>query len=709
MNIKYSFGVLMLAAAGLTVATSFTSCSEDDYSISETQVVKSITTGEASVTAISAVTTGNVQDLTSLSSSSYQVGTVFSTSADPTVGGSKQTGTIDSEGNVVATLSGLVEGTTYYYATYVTLQGRVTKYGEVKSFVATDADVATAEATEISACKALLNGQVDGADDDMSATTIGFKLSNESSLANSIDIPVDEAAATFSKVVSGLIPGTTYYFAAYSKVGDNYLLGTTQSFTTAEQTMEYVDLGLSVLWAKCNIGAEVESEIGALAGFGDQSFFNMSADVNEYTPWDISGTDDDFVANLNIDGDALMKSSSPTAEQMAELIEKTTQTAETVNGVNGIRFTAKNGNSIFLPFTGYRNGVESVNNGEGYYWSGNVSPINGIYGQSLKLSADGAANSVSMLSLGLGVRTVRKYSKLTVDNSKLVVGDLESNGRIRIELYNDFGPSKNDPSIDPSSIKFNKNMVVTFRISGIDGNMKQGTPETHAAGLEYEEANRGPAQYWSKFEMTKYDALIKGDGVYAVWMETEQPATGAVVFTIDIKDLANDAVDPSQIKAEIVSIALDADVEQIINPAPVSFQNKDGNTVDGRIEIYNEYGNGGSVAKGWYNNSLKFIGLCFVEFSISGIDGNLKPNASANYKTELSFADADWDPQFWGGTSYGAANVTGDGTYQVYGILPSQCEGAVVWTIELYDLWKDLVDTDKVKVSINKVITPGKL
>ena len=82
--------------------------------------------------------------------------------------------------------------------------------------------------------------------------------------------------------------------------------------------------------------------------------------------------------------------------------------------------------------------------------------------------------------------------------------------------------------------------------------------------------------------------------------------------------------------------------------------------------------------------------------------------ASAGYNTELSYAEADWGTSYWGGAGYGNATVTGDGTYQVYAYLNGDCAGAVVWTIELYNLWKDLIDPSKVNVSINKIITPGK-
>ena len=693
---------MMLLAAVFTAACS----SDDDYAASSSAVVTSITTGEASVSAISATAYGTVQDLSSLNASTYQVGTVFSTTADPTNGGTRQLGTIDEQGNVTSVINGLKEGTTYYYATFVTLQGKVTKYGDVKSFIATDADVATADATGISACKATLNVQASGISDILGSTSVGFKYATtEEGVANGSDLSLEESAATFSAVAQGLLPETTYYYAAYSQVGDGFILGNIQHFTTASQEMEYVDLGLSVLWAKCNIGAEEETEAGLTVGFGDQSFSNRSTSVNDYTPWSITATDEDFIYNLHIDGGSPMKSYIPSAAQVEELIAKTTQTAEEVNGVKGIRFTASNGNSIFLPLTSYRNGSEVTADGNGYYWTSTVSDVNEAYGKSLKLSGS-ASVELSSLAYGLSLRSVRPYAVITPEPGKLLVGDLENNGRIRLEIYNEYGATSGNSGISPSSIKFNNNMVVTFTITGINDNMKEGAATYHVAGLEYSDPTWGVG-YWSGLEMGKYEAAITGDGTYSVWMETETAANGAIVFCIDIKDLAADAIDVSKIKAEIVSIKLDADVSQAVDARPVGFQNKDGKGKDGRIEIYNEYGNGGAAAPGCYNE-MSFSGLCLVDFTIKGIDNNLVSGAAGNYQAELSYADASWDPSYWGGAPYGSANVTGDGRYQVYAYLPGLCEGAVVWTIELYGLWKDLVDPSKVEVTVNSITIPGK-
>lgn len=120
---------------------------------------------------------------------------------------------------------------------------------------------------------------------------------------------------------------------------------------------------------------------------------------------------------------------------MPRLIKGTKQTWTTVDGVSGIRFTANNGNSIFLPAAGYRNGttVEGANV-KGLYWAGTVNTISSDYGKTLSFGSDGSAvTGMSQRQLGLCVRSVRKAPIINPDNSKLVVGDIEDNGRLRIE------------------------------------------------------------------------------------------------------------------------------------------------------------------------------------------------------------------------------------------------------------------------------------
>ena len=101
-----------------------------------------------------------------------------------------------------------------------------------------------------------------------------------------------------------------------------------------------------------------------------------------------------------------------------------------------------------------------------------------------------------------------------------------------------------------------------------------------------------------------------------------------------------------------------------------------------------------------------------VTYTITGIDGNLIEGASKHYPTELSYATPAWWPSWWGTENHdglGSSVVTGDGTYTVFAPLDGNaCTGAVVWTIEIYDLWKELVDPSSVKVNIDSIVIPGK-
>ena len=709
MKMKYLAGVMLLVA-GLF---SLSSCSDDDdYSAATGNVISTIETGDASVTAISAVVTGKVLDLTKQDASSYTVGVVYGTNPDPTTAGSKQAGTIDAEGNVTTNLSGLTKGNTYYYATYVQLQGVVTKYGDIKSFVATDAQIATAEATDVTCTKATLGATANGLNgilvEGETTMNYGFKIStSEADVQKGIDYPVSATTNAISQRVEGLLPATTYYYTSYFELGDGYVYGETKSFTTPAQSMEYVDLGLSILWAKCNLGAEAEQETGALLGYGDLTGVNHSSYLIDYnTVEDIAGTAKDVLTKTNIDEGAIMKSATPTADQISELIAKTTQTEEEIEGVKGIKFTAANGNSIFMPYTGYRDGATTVGVGaQGLYWSGNNYSVANDYSHTLKLANGVATSGLSTRNLGLAIRPVRSAPELKVDNTKLVTGDIEGNGRLRLEIYNEYGSTKENCGINPTQIKFTKNMVVTFKLSGVTDNMKAGSGP-HIAGLEYADADWNPNR-WSAFDDNKYDANVTGDGTYTVWMETGgDTAEGAVVFCVDIQDLMQDAIDASKLQAEIVSIKFDVDPAFVMDYSKTEFVNKDGDGTNGRIEIYNEYGN--TKGNGVDASELSFVGNMIVNFTISGIDGNLKDGASKNYRTELSYAAASWYPSYWGGAEFGRTFVKGDGTYEVSASLADQCSGAVVWTIELYDLWKDLVDPSKVQVKINSVLTPGK-
>lgn len=873
MKNKILTGIMLLLA--LVVA----SCNDDDYSANTADIITTIETGSAEAGATSASVSGTVLDLSKAAASSYNVGVAYSTSEDPT-SGTKVPGTLAENGTVTATLSGLTINKTYYYCTYVTLQGKVTKYGDVKSFVTTNAEIATADAafTEVTAN---LSGTINIATAASDVVVKGILVSTDEAKVKSgrlYKASADTEGNVISIPLSGLVPGQTYYYVAYTKVNSEEKYGEVKSFTTKAQNVEFVDLGLSVEWATVNVGALNPEEAGGLYGFGDKTLFNISTQASNYVHEGIQGSANDL-ASLFILG-----SFTPSKEQMEELLNNTTKEYTTVNGVAGYRFTAQNGNSIFLPFTGTRTGdTVSDESSLGAYWTSDIDDVDADHGAALSmtegnvmvnsanlyeglairpvrtpnrplkleylyktwcidLDADGKSalwkgplyyygmddswNTVTngyklpagsdswifdptyaestwlatpknfgtmtfkedgtvivddkgngkhyegtftidtenhtislkdakilhldnfdnlstnwstelkVLSLtedGLQIAAVRDNSsdegpclltqnyvnsalvggngkELTVDNSKLVYGDLESGkGNIRLELYNEWGSTKENSCIDPAALQFSKNLAVTFKLTGVQ--FKEGAVGQYNAALSFASSDWG-VQYWGG--TAKQDALVNGDGTYTVWLSTNgTTVTGPTVFCVDIAGMANDLVDVSALKAEIVSIKTDANESKLYNSIAVDnskilFNNKDGNKTDGRIEIYNEYGDT-KADPGVNINDVNFSGRMTVTFTVSGIDGNLKDDATGDYKAELSYADSSWDPNYWGG-GIGVAKVTKDGTYTVYADLGNdQCEGAVVWCVELYGLWKDLVDTSKVKVAIDEITTEGNL
>lgn len=692
MKHKILIGVALLTSAFLMAACD----DDDDYSVGTERVVKSITTGDATVTAISAVITGTVSDLSKLDSERYKVGTVYGTSGDPTKSGTYKVGSIDEQGNVTTALTNLTEGTTYYYATYVTLQSKVTEYGEVKSFIATDADVATAAATGIGACHATFNGQATGVGDILDKVSAGFKYSTSADgVEDGIDLPLDQAATTLTLSVKGLLPGTTYHYAAYAKVGDSVIFGNTQTFTTAPQEMEYVDMGTSVLWAKCNIGAETESETGILVGFGDQTFYSTSLSDDDYTPWDIAGTDEDIINNLSIDGDATKKSCTPTAAQMTELISKTTQTVATVDGVAGIRFTAKNGNSIFLPYTGYRSGANVTADGAGYYWTGTVSEMDETLAKSLKVS-QGAGVAFSARHLGLAVRSVREEEPvsegITVRNYNGVQGDIEGNGNFRFDIYNQWDGSNTGSDetsvLIPSEVVFSESLSVTFTISGTQG-------KSCNAYMCFADGS-WTTQNWGYNESGEASCTVSGDGTYTMTIHGSGSNLG--VFALDFVGLteAVGSADGINVKIEKV-VPDDWGTKLPFDNSKLVSGDIEGNG-NFRADIYNQWdgsGTGSAETCGVDIDAVVFSSRIGVTFSVEGTQGG-------EFQAKMTFADNTWTTQNWEYNEDGSGSclIKGDGTYTM--ALSGSGSGLGVFAVDIIGLG-EAVGADNVKVRIASI------
>ena len=215
----------------------------------------------------------------------------------------------------------------------------------------------------------------------------------------------DEIPTTYAtdgksaKIING--QPTKMEYKAITLPNDNVIL----DMTDAQETQlaintEYVDLGLpsGLKWATMNVGAEKESDYGIMFAWGqtDNAVATKFVDSKNY-PYNwakapFNGGNTSYSANafnqvkdtacpngiLAKEYDAATQIMGegwrmPTQSDFQELINNTNKEWTIVNGVNGYKFTASNGNSIFIPAAGgcYDGSVYDVGN-YGNVWSSSL-------------------------------------------------------------------------------------------------------------------------------------------------------------------------------------------------------------------------------------------------------------------------------------------------------------------------------------------------
>lgn len=189
----------------------------------------------------------------------------------------------------------------------------------------------------------------------------------------------------------------------------DYIMGNIEETKTPANAVA-VDLGLptGTKWANMNVGAEKPEDYGLFFAWGETKGYTSvgeSSLINGYYytmtdhlfDWDnykwCNGswvtmtkycTDDNYgtVDNKNIldleDDAAFMNWGEqwrmPTIDEIQELLANTTAEWTALNDVYGLKFTASNGNYIFLPAAGYRDSAILYNQSSvGNYWSASLN------------------------------------------------------------------------------------------------------------------------------------------------------------------------------------------------------------------------------------------------------------------------------------------------------------------------------------------------
>lgn len=228
---------------------------------------------------------------------------------------------------------------------------------------------------------------------------------------------------------------------------------------------EWVDLGLSVLWATCNVGASKPEGYGDYYAWGETttktdnqwSTYIYSYDdygkltkycsdrtkgYNGYTDRRTKLELSDDVASQKWGGSWRM----PTIAEINELLNNCSWTWTTINGINGYKITSKKpgytDRSIFLPAAGYRNGTSVTMIGTyGEYWSSSLSTdfsdyACGIHFLSYNIDRN---NGIDLRLVGRTVRPVlnkesAKNVNSTTQNSVAFVNNSLSNNYEYVDL-----------------------------------------------------------------------------------------------------------------------------------------------------------------------------------------------------------------------------------------------------------------------------------
>ena len=147
---------------------------------------------------------------------------------------------------------------------------------------------------------------------------------------------------------------------------------------------EYVDLGLSVKWARYNYGANKPEDYGKLVADLDASGSGERCYYYAFTAPEIEGGDS-ICGNVKYDVATSQWSRNwclPSKKNLDELLENTSYEYISLNGVKGVKFVSKkNGNSIFLPYAGFQGySAQEINNNDGvgrrgHYWTGDIKEL----------------------------------------------------------------------------------------------------------------------------------------------------------------------------------------------------------------------------------------------------------------------------------------------------------------------------------------------
>ena len=300
---------------------------------------------------------------------------------------------IFSDGTYSTKLNDLLSNTLYYIRYLAKNSYSMVLIDEEHSFTTQEIKLPTVKTlavTDIEINSASVSGYVESYNDgSIGECGIVYGVNQNPSLEDSVVVH-GKTIGNFNCTLTGLQSGITYYVRAYATGQKGTSYGEELSFTTkTEPNHPYVDLGLSVKWATYNIGASSPEEYGDYFAWGEtepKDVYDWSTykwcngsqnTLTKYCTKREYGVVDNKTA-LELEDDAAYVNwggewRMPTQAELEELRTKCTWLPAKINGVSGREITGPNGNTLFLPYSGYCSEGKYPGGGTGHSWSSTSS------------------------------------------------------------------------------------------------------------------------------------------------------------------------------------------------------------------------------------------------------------------------------------------------------------------------------------------------
>ena len=277
---------------------------------------------------------------------------------------------------------------------------------------------------------------------------VNEKLQTDKAIAISTDKPGDKIYVDDKYIgISPLTANLSYdKHIVKAKRGDKEVTKTITVSQNVENSIklgfsevnghEYVDLGLSVKWATCNVGAETPEGYGDYFAWGETEAISRYSESNGKARYNkkldnIGGIPQYDAATANWgEGWRL-----PTEDELKELISRCTWKKTKQNGVKGYMVIGPNGNGIFLPYAGRIDSYFRYAGEKGYYLSSTRELSHeGKYLEGLNFTTKEKDVKYVRIEYGSSIRPV-----VTKENESVVAYKQVETGQNNGHAYVDLG------------------------------------------------------------------------------------------------------------------------------------------------------------------------------------------------------------------------------------------------------------------------------